>query len=331
MKMRNVRIETQISDARGSIAYMLPAVCCILFLACAAPPGTQHPIRTQAAPPPAISQEETLASNEGTRAVTAEQGRPRVMVVVKRIPKDDIIAVTDRMLEPETLESLIADAFQSRGFPVVNAAAARENLKKDQLRRILEGDDRAAVEVGLGAEADVVVGGTVQESSERRAATNAAETTDIVKVRLAARAVNTATGVVLGSTLVELEGPLREDIARQLAADSAGSELAARILAAWKGRTTITEIYAENADYQRVQLLKSTIIQETRGVDSVVTTSLVGRSAVVEVFSELPSDELLAQINRCTTAIPFSIKTFSGNRIDIRFLDAPQKCEPELK
>jgi hypothetical protein len=176
-----------------------------------------------------------------------------------------------------------------------------------------------------------VVGGTVQESIERRAATNAAETTDIVKVRLAARAVNTATGIVLGSTLVEMEGPLTKDIATRLAADSAGSELSARILEAWKGRTTVTEIYADNADYQRVQLLKSTIIQETRGVDSVVTTSFVGRSAVVEVFSELPSDELLAQINRCTTAIPFSIKTFSGNRIDIRFLDAPQKCEPELK
>ena len=326
--MQNVKLKTQMSDVRGSIAHMLPAVCCILFLACVAPPGVQQPVRAQAAPPPAISQEETLASSEGTGAVTPEQGRPRVMVVVKRIPKDDIIAVTDRMLEPETLEGLIADAFRSRGFPVVNAAAARENLKKDQLRRLLEGDDRAAAEVGLGAEADVVVGGTVQESSERRAVANTAETTDIARVRLAARAVNTATGVVLGSTLQELEGPFSRDEARRRAADSAVSELSARIIEVWKNRTNISEIYADNADYQRVQLLKSTIMNEARGVDSVVTRSLGGRSAVIEVFSQLTSGELLVQIDHCSTAIPFAVKGLAGNRIDIRFQDAPEQCKP---
>lgn len=260
-----------------------------------------------------------------------EQGRPRVMVAVKETPKDDILAVDDRMLETGVMETMIVDAFQSRGFPVVDPATVRQNLQKNQLRRILEGDNQAAVEVGLGTEADVVVAGTVQESRERRAAANAAETTDFVKIRLSARAINTATGENLGSTLLELEGPFSEDMARQRAADSAGAELSARILETWRGRTNITEIYADNADYQRVQLLKSTITQETHGVDSVVTRSLVGRSAVVEVFSEVSSDQLLTQINRCTTVIPFSVKTFSGNRIDIRFLDAPEKCEPELK
>ena len=43
------------------------------------------------------------------------------------------------------------------------------------------------------------------------------------------------------------------------------------------------------------------------------------------------SQEVLAQIHRCTTAVPFAVKNVSGNRIDIRFLDAPEKCEPELK
>ena len=331
MKMQNVKSRMRISNRCGGVACALPAVCCILFLACATPPGIQQPVRTQTAPPPATNQGETLASSEGTGAATAGQDQPRVMVVVKQIPKEDIIAVTDRMLEPETLETLMADAFRSRGFTVVNPATVREHLKKDQLRRILEGDDRAAVEVGLDAEADVVVAGTVQESSERRAATNAAETTDIVRVRLAARAVNAASGVILGSTLLEPEGPFNEDTARQRVADSAASELSARILEVWKNRTNITEIYADNADYQRVQLLKSTIMNEARGVDSVVTRSLDGRSAVVEVFSKVSSDELLVRIDHCTTAIPFVVKGFAGNRIDIRFQDPPEQCEPELK
>ena len=330
--MHNARCELPGCDPRGGLAYVLPAVCCILLLfACAARPGYQQPARTQAAPPPTTGQGGTLASSDQTAVAFKEQARPRVMVVVKEIPKDDILAVDDRMLETEPTEAMVTNAFQSRGFPVVDAATVRQNLRKDQLRRILEGDNQAAVEVGLGAEADVVVAGTVQESRKRRASTNAAETTDFFKVRLEARAINTATGEVLASTLRELEGPFSEDTARQRTADSAGAELSARMLDTWKGRTNITEIYADNADYQRVQLFKSTIMNEVRGMDSVVTRALEGRSAVVEVFSEASSAELLAQINRCTTAVPLLVKGISGNRIDIRFLDAPENCKPELK
>ena len=330
--MQNVKYELQGCDPRGGLACVMPAVCWVVLLfACVAQPAYQQPARTQDAPPPAAGPGKALAGSEQTGVATEVQGRPRVMVVVKEIPGDDILAVDDRMLETEPTEAMVAKAFQSRGFPVVDPATVRQNLEKDRLRRMIEGDNQAAVEVGLGAEADVVVAGTVRESRERRAAANAAETTDFVKIRLSARAINTATGENLGSTLLELEGPFSEDMARQRAADSAGAELSARILETWRGRTNITEIYADNADYQRVQLLKSTITQETRGVDSVVTRSLVERSAVVEVFSEVSSDQLLAQINRCSTVIPFSVKTFSGNRIDIRFLDAPGKCEPNLK
>lgn len=317
---------------RASVIGILSAACCVAFLStCMVPPASQNPARTRPVPPTATGQQAASPSVQEAGTFTAGLGRPNIMVVVKDVPSDDIIAVTDQMLQTGATEAMIMRAFDSHGFPVVDAATVMQSIQKDQLRRILEGDNQAAVEVGLGTEADVVVAGTVQESRERRAAANAAETTDFVKIRLSARAINTATGEILGSTLLELEGPFNEDMARQRAADSAGAELSARVVETWRGRTNITEIYADNADYQRVQLLKSTITQETHGVDSVVTRSFEGRSAVVEVFSEVSSDQLLTQINRCTTVIPFSVKTFSGNRIDIRFLDAPQKCEPNLK
>jgi hypothetical protein len=260
-----------------------------------------------------------------------EQGRPRVMVAVKEIPKDDIIAVDDRMLETGVMETMIVDAFQSRGFPVVDAATVKQNLQKDQLRRILEGDNRAASEVGLRVGAEIVVAGTVQEPSERRTAPHDSAPTDLFRVKLSARAVNAATAEVLGSTELLQESPFSEDAARRLAADSAGAELVARILEGWKTPTTITEIYADNADYQRIQLLKSTIMNDVRAVNSVVTRALLGRSAVVEVVSDASAQELLAQIDRCSTAIPFVVTGVSGNRIDIRFQDAPEQCEPELK
>jgi hypothetical protein len=251
------------------------------------------------------------------------------MIVVKEIAKDDILAVDSRMLEPEPTEEMVVDAFRTRGFPVVDPATVRQNLQPDQLRRILEGDNRSAAEVGLGAEADIVVAGTVQESRGSRTAANTDEPTDSVKVRLSARAVSTATGEILASTLLELEGPFSEDMARQRAADSVGAEFSIRILEAWKGRTNIIEIHADNADYQRVELLKSAVMRETQGVDSVVTRALAGRAAVVEVFSETSTDELLAQINRCITAIPFVVTAVSGNRIDLRFGDEPGQCLPE--
>jgi len=226
-------------------------------------------------------------------------------------------------------EALVADAFQSRGFPVVDPATVRQNVQQDQLRRMLEGDSRTAAAVGRSAEADIVVTGTVQESRERRAAANPADTADFVNIRLSAHAVNVASGELLASALLELKGLLSQDIARHRAADSAGAVLSARILEVWKDRINITEIHADNADYQRVQLLKSTIMRETRGVDSVLTLSLLERSAVVEVFSNVSSDELLVQIDRCNTAIPFVVTGFSGNRIDIRFGDEPGQCPPE--
>ena len=98
----------------------------------------------------------------GIGILLEQQGRPRIMVVVKEVPKDDILAVTDQMLETEMIETIIVDAFQSKGFPVVDAATVKQNLQKDQLRKILEGDNQAAILLGQNAGAEVVVAGTVQ-------------------------------------------------------------------------------------------------------------------------------------------------------------------------
>jgi hypothetical protein len=312
----------------GSLARMLPAICCLL-LACAAQSIQQQPIRTQTAPPPATNPEAALAGSDESLAAAEGQVRPRVMILVKEVAKDDLLAVDSRMLQTEPTEEMVIDAFRTRGFPVVDPAAVRQDLQQDQLRRILEGDNRSAAEVGLGAGADIVVAGTVQESRGSRAAANTGEPADSVGVRLSARAVSTATGEIIASALLELEGPFSEDMARQRAADSVAAEFSIRILEAWKGRTNITEIHADNADYQRVELLKSTILKEAPGVDSVVTRALAGRAAVVEVFSETSTDELLAPINHCITAISFVVTAVSGNRIDLRFGDEPGQCLPE--
>ena len=80
-----------------------------------------------------------------------------------------------------------------------------------------------------------------------------------------------------------------------------------------------------------MHLLKSTMMRDVRGVDSVMTRAFVARSAVIEVFSEVTPREVLVQINRRITAIPFAVKGLSGNRIDIRFEDTPEQGEPEFR
>jgi hypothetical protein len=252
--------------------------------------------------------------------------RPSIAIVVKEIPEESMVALGNRMLETDPMEVLIAEALNSRGFPVVDPARTRQYLDPDRLRQILEGDNRTAVALGLATDADVVVTGTVQRSHENREAAGV----NAVRARLAVRAVSAATGAALGSTLLDLTGP-DDDAIMERTADSAVAELSALLLGAWRNRTSITEIHAENADYQRVQLLKSAILNEVRGADSVKTLSLAARLAVIEVFSQVPSDELVVQLDRCNTAIPFVVKAFSDNRLDIRFVDSPEQCEPDLR
>lgn len=314
--------------AFGPIGRLCAACGVVLLCACAVPPTHQNPIPTQAIPPTAANQQSTFPAGGSTEGPAAVLGRPTIMVVVKQVPKEGVIAVSDTMLQPGATETLLTQAFESRGFPVVDEADVRQVLQEDELRRILEGDNPTASEVGLRANAEVVVAGTVQESKVRR--TSVSAPLDFYRIELSVRAVDAATARLLGSTEVLLESR-SADSARKQAADSAGAELTARLLDSWKTPSTITEIHADNADNQRVELFKSTLANTVQGVDSVTIRSLEGRSAVIEIVTEESSQEVMVQMDRCTTAIPFVIKSISGNRIDIQFLDAPQKCEPDLR
>ncbi|HTW92847.1 MAG TPA: hypothetical protein VMH22_14240 [bacterium] len=314
---------------RAGAVGVLCAVCCVVLVsACMAPPASQSPARTQPVPPTMTGPQTSPGAPE-TEQLPVGLSRPTIVVLVRDIPKEGIVAVTDEMLRPGVTEALTSQAFHSRGFPVVDEATVMQALNKDELLRILQGDDPAASKVGRRSGAEVVVAGTVQQSSEHRTA--GSKPTDVFRIELSARAVDAATTRVLGSSEMLVESPSGADSVRKRAADSAAAELAARILDNWKAPSTITEIHADNADYQRVELFKSIIRSEAPGIDSVVTSSLDGQSAVVEVISEESSQQLLARIDRCTTSIPFTVKSISGNRIDIRFLDAPEKCEPDLK
>jgi len=257
----------------------------------------------------------------------SEQGRPRVMVVVKELDNQDDWNVDDRMMSQELTETMIVDAFQSKGFPVVDAATVKQNLERDQLKKILAGDNQAAVLLGLKTGAEVVVAGTAQRSSERKQVPYSGTTADFYKVKLSVRAVNTASAEIIGSSALVREVPFNADNARQQAADSASAELVAKILRGWKKHENITQIHAENADYAKVQQLKSEIMSKVRGVVSVISRDLTGTDALLEVVSQSSSQEILDDLGTRKLAVQFDIKGFTGNRIDIRFADG--NAEPK--
>lgn len=250
-----------------------------------------------------------------------EQGRPRVMVLVKEVSSPTSFTITDQMMSQELVETMLIDAFQSKGFPVVEAATVQKNLGKEQLKRILEGDNAAATLLGLKTGAEIVVAGTYQRSSEQKQVPYSGTAADFYKVRLSARAVNAASSEVLGSCALTKEVPFSEDEARRQAADSAGSALISKILAGWKKRSNVTLIAAHNATFERAQKLKSEIQSKLRGVLSVVSRDLVGSTATLEIVSETSSQEVLDGLTTRGISIPFEVKGLEGNRIEIRFKD----------
>ena len=257
-----------------------------------------------------------------------EQGRPRIMVVVKELENPDDFTVEDRMMSQELIETRLVDAFQVKGFPVVDAAMVQQNLDKDQLRKILEGDTKAAQLLGMKAGAEVVVAGTTQRSSEQKAIPYATGTTEFFKVKLSVRTVNSATGEVLAASSLTREAPFSEENARTEAVDSVARELVAKILRGWTQRANVTQVYADNADFSKLQKLEAEIKAKVRGVTGVEQRDLTGTTAVLEITSETPPHEVIAALGQRFDT-KFQVTGLEGNRVNIRFVDAPPSTGPK--
>uniref|UniRef100_A0A7C4CBN3 Flagellar assembly protein T N-terminal domain-containing protein n=1 Tax=candidate division WOR-3 bacterium TaxID=2052148 RepID=A0A7C4CBN3_UNCW3 len=253
---------------------------------------------------------------EAIGILVAEQGRPRLMVLIKEVTSG-AAATLDR----ELVETALVAAFQARGFPVVDQTVVEQNLTRDQLRAILAGDNQTALAAGLRTGAEIVVAGTMDRSREVRRVPYTQSETEFHKVRISARAVSVQTAEVLAASTVARELPFSADQAIEAAADSTGKVLMNRILAGWKKRTNITQLHIQNADNSRVEQLKAEIMTKVRGVTAVISRELVGTHAVVEVVSETSTQEILQQLTTRGLAIGFSVEGYSGNRIDLRLLD----------
>lgn len=247
-----------------------------------------------------------------------EQGRPRIMVVVKEFSEMSDLSDGSSM-GSIMFETMLLDHFREQGFPVVDAATVAGILEKDQLRLILEGDDRTAALIGLEAGAEIIIAGTVLHTATSQ--TIAGSPREIYEFQVSSRAINTRTGSVLAGSAMTVALPFSESQARTRAADSTASQLASDILGGWIQGENVTVIVAANADFDDVQALRSELRLKLRGVLDVITRDFIGSRATLEVISETSTEEVIDEISSGELDVEFQITGMAGNRVEIRFAD----------
>ncbi|UCG77885.1 MAG: flagellar assembly protein T N-terminal domain-containing protein [Nitrospirota bacterium] len=82
-----------------------------------------------------------------------EMDKPRLMVIVLEVRGKDVIPT-------KHAEHAVSSIFVEKEFSLIDQAMAIENIRKDELRKIAEGDELAAAKIGLRSGAEVVVVGT---------------------------------------------------------------------------------------------------------------------------------------------------------------------------
>lgn len=248
-----------------------------------------------------------------------EQGRPRVMVVVKELDDWSDLSDEGATISGVLLETMLLDQFRQKGFPVVDAATVEDILQREQLRLILSGDDQTAALIGLEAGAEIIITGTALHSLHSRMI--AGSPRDIHEYQMSCRAINTRTARVLAAAATTTEIPFSEDQARTQAVDNAANQLVTGILESWTQRENVTIIVASNADFARVQALQSELNLRLRGVLDVIIRDLTGSRATLEVISETGTQEVIDELASPEFGIDLLVTGMAGHRVEIMFND----------
>jgi len=246
-----------------------------------------------------------------------KQGRPRLMVLIRdALPGSG--AVTDPGAASD-LETMLIDSFVSKGFPVVDEEMVKRNLTNDQITLIMNGDNKTAAELGRKIGAEIVVAGKATATEEDRPNPYTHQTQTIYGTKLNVRTINTRTSEILAATVIARSAPFSPDAARRNTADEAATKLVADILRKWQTQEIVTQVYCFKADNDKLRALQSGMNTNLRDVVKVLLRDFTGNLGVIEVLSNTSSQEVYDRLNAPGWTVPFTIKGFSGNRIDLEF------------
>jgi hypothetical protein len=245
------------------------------------------------------------------------QGRPRLLVLIR-----DTREGSDELADPDLasdLETMIVDHFVTKGFPVVDAEMVRRNLTRDQVKLILAGDNQTAAQLGTKLGAEIVLAGKATASEARKTIPYGNEVRDFYGTTLNARAINAATSEILTAALITKDLPFSRDASRKEAAEEVSDKMIADILKKWQVQNIVTQIFCINADNTRLKALQDGLNTNIRGLSRVLLRDFTGSSGMIEVLATTNSQEVYDRLNAPGWNVAFTIKGFSGNRIDLEF------------
>lgn len=221
-------------------------------------------------------------------------GRPRISV----------------LLEDEDIRTKMEEHFVSLGFPVVDFETIKKNTSKDVLKAVFDGDEKLAKEIALRNGAEIVIIGS-SEVKEREYRGK-----EIYEVIVRARVVETSSGEILSSTVLNKRYPFDEMRAKMETAKEVSDKLSEDILKKWKGGVNVFYLKVKNILSKDIDTVKSIISSNIRGVRNVNVKEIRKNFAVFEIVGNTTINEVL---NEISSIKKFEIVRFEGSEIEVRY------------
>ena len=211
-----------------------------------------------------------------------EMDKPRLMIVIPEIRGDEVIPTSQA-------EIRVTEFFLEKGFGLVDQATAMKNIRKDELRKIAEGDSAAAAKVGLRAGAEAIVTGSASLGAVEpvRGVLYASESTVSLK---AVRTDNASIYAV--SNRSETEADATAESAQRKALDNASLEGAKdifwKLVKKWNEETmdgTGIEVILSGVSFSSLRSVVSGF-EGMKGVKEVIQRSFDAPTAILNLTFE---------------------------------------------
>jgi hypothetical protein len=205
--------------------------------------------------------------------------KPRVMIIVPEVRGKSVIPTSQA-------ENMVMQFFLEKGFSVIDQATAMDNIRKDELRKIADGDTRAAAKVGLRAGAEAVVTGTAAlgDTEMVRGVLHASKAT--VSLR-AIRADNAGIYAVATNSKSEADATEEAAIRKSLSATStaAAKDIFWKVVKKWNDELNMgadIEVILSGVAFSQLKRLKEGF-WKVAGVSDVIQRSFDSPTAVFSV------------------------------------------------
>jgi hypothetical protein len=201
------------------------------------------------------------------------------MVVIPEVRGDEIIPTSQA-------ETRVIQFFLEKGFSLVDQSTALQNIRKDELRKIAEGDSQAAAKVGLRAGAEAVVTGSASLGGTEsvRGVLYASRSTVSLK---AIRTDNATIYAVSNQSGTEAEAT--EESAQRKALDTASTRAARdvfwKLVKKWNEETisgTEIEMVLSGVTFSSLKFFAG-VLKDMKGVSEVIQRSFDVPTAILTV------------------------------------------------